>query len=564
MKSAQKAHLASWPESINITQLKETFGAPAWLVNEAQIISNINEFSRFTGANNRIFYPVKTNPSLVVLQVLGKMGVGADCASSAEIDLALYAGIQIENISYNSPAQDIDVCIFLLKAGGRVVMDDKEALDTLQQELKPGEIKGKLFLRINLPEYVSYAHKNDNQDLMAHGHSSSKFGIPAEEVEALLQNLSLPVSGLHIHVGTQMDNLDSFAHALQGLHLLAAQCTIAGHPIIDINLGGGLGIPFTKTDTFPSLAHWCTSLQRLQTQHYTYSVEPGHALVGNAVALLTKILAIKPCRGKKWVIADVGTDQLAKVTLLKWPHRILDETGRPLPTGNDAIAGPLCFAGDVLLDNVSVGHLRKGSALLITEAGAYTYSLSNKFNGRLAPRWVLLKTDGNYVQSLQEETRFDNPQFMHYEWGALGQGNDISVLNLDEVQLLSSPYLKEGCNEDNFSYVKVEKVYSNEYEFTVNTTSRVDFISMPFAIRIFGDAAIVALLHQEGYDKKQISVWGRKLTLDCYNKVYSNKSLSFTICTSAPIVRASLKHVVVRFKTSCGNCAGSILVSYQG
>ena len=155
------------------------------------------EYEKFTGKNNLIFFPVKTNPSITILQILAKLGVGADCASQLEINLALFAGIKLENISYNAPIQDIRICRYLLISGGNVVMDDPDAIMELQEVLKGEEIKGKLFFRLNLPDSIGYANKNENQELMAHGHLSSKFGIPTEDLEGILNKITLPLSGLH-------------------------------------------------------------------------------------------------------------------------------------------------------------------------------------------------------------------------------------------------------------------------------------------------------------------------------------------------------------------------------
>lgn len=562
MNSSNKANLVNWPKEIPIAELYEKFGSPTWIVFERQIISNVDFFEKFTGDKGRIYYPVKTNPSLTVLQILAKLGVGADCASGSEIDLALYAGIKIENISYNTPAQDLEICKRLLLSGAKVVMDDIESIIELQNDLKGTEFEGKLFLRVNLPEFISYAQATANQDLMAHAHKSSKFGIPVEDLETCLAAMHIPVSGLHVHVGTQMDNMASFEFAIQELNNLADRLTALGHPITDINIGGGLGIPFSADDNFPSLDFWSSKLLEFKRHNYQYSVEPGHALVGNTVALLTKVLNIKKSRGKKWVIVDIGTDQLAKITLLKWPHRILDESGEELAKGEDAIAGPLCFAGDTLLEQVSVEKLKKGSPLLIPEVGAYTYSMTNKFNGRLAPKWVLITADNEVLQTMDKETIFDDLQLSIHEWTISPPQNEPIQLDESEINSLSSTYLKTTVAEDQYSFLNVSKLSENLYEFTVLPSSKVSFISMPLAIRIFGDAGIITILHKNGYSQKDFSLWGRKITMDCFGLIRSDRAMKFTISISEQITRDSSKIQVVRFKTSCRKCSGSFIGIY--
>ncbi|MFN5371620.1 MAG: diaminopimelate decarboxylase family protein [Bacteroidia bacterium] len=557
-----KAQLVDWGKNLDIESLIQSYGSPAWIVSEAQLKENVAHIESFTGARQRIFYPVKTNPSLSVLQLLSSMQVGADCASRAEIDLACLAGMQYSSISYNSPVQDVELCKMLLQNGARVVMDDPDAILALDGIIQPSEMQGRLILRLNLADYGAYTEKNANQELMAHGHTSSKFGIPVEELEALVVKLQLPVSGVHVHVGTQMDNLHSFEDALHQMHDWASRLLQLGQPIQEINIGGGLGIPFSEKDHFPSLKGWADALIKIKKSNFTYFVEPGHALVGNAVALLMQVQTIKKSRGKKWAITDVGTDQLTKITLLHWPHRILSASGAELPAGNDAVAGPLCFTGDTLLENVSVAGLEKGSPLLLTEAGAYTYSLANRFNGRLAPQWLVLHSNGSIVQTLRKEDRFENLQLANHTWQVVNTEPQEHAVSVQSIHQLSSGYLRESSAEDSFSYVSMVKTAYCTYVFEVLTASAVDFISMPFAIRILGDATIVAVLHHDGFETKQQSVWGRRLVMDCFKQVPANAKFQFTLSLSDTIQAADNSTRMVRFRSACGNCVGSFVVVY--
>jgi diaminopimelate decarboxylase len=259
---------------------------------------------------------------------------------------------------------------------------------------------------------------------------------------------------------------------------------------------------------------------------------------------------------------DVGTDQLAKITLLRWPHRILNEAGEELPKGGDAVAGPLCFAGDTLLENVSVDGLKKGSLLLVTEVGGYTYAMTNKFNGRLGPRWLLLKANREITQTIDQENSFDNPQLLNHEWQGAFEQSQTTEISKDEVVRLSSPYLTDIIKDDSFSYQRVIRLAENTYEFTVMPSSKVSFISMPLAIRIFGDAGIVAILHKNGYSQKEFALWGRRISMDCFSLIRSDRPLKFTLSLSEEITNEASKTLVVRFKTSCGKCAGSFIGVY--
>lgn len=559
----ENALLENWSAEINIREFFINYGSPAYIVSQKQLKHNVTEFTRFTGNEANIMFPVKTNPSLVVLEVLASLGAGADCANRQEIDLALFAGIPYERISYNCPVQDVCLSTNLLKKGAIVVMDDPDAILKVQQRLKGRPFPGQLWLRVNPGSDIRYENTNDNQELMSHAASSSKFGIPAEDLFPLVEEMNMQVSGLHVHVGTQMDNLNSFVNSMNEMHQLAEKLIAIGHETRHLDVGGGLGIPFMEGDDFPSLSLWVEEMSALKRKGFQYYVEPGHALVGNAVGLLTKVETIKKSRNKRWLITDVGTDQLAKVTLLRWPHRILSPDGVPLsPRGNDAIAGPLCFAGDILLDNIDAGEIKPGEPLLITHAGAYTYSLSNRFNGRQAPAWILIDEQG-HQKRINFEGRYDNPHLTNYFWDLRNEAKPVETLSAEKISDLSSIYLTKWSEEDRFEYLNMSRTGERSYEVDVMTHSRVNFISMPFAIRIFGDAVIVAALHQMKAEKKEMPIWGRKLNLDCFGQVKTGVPVRIRISFSNPLKELNgTNSILARFESECWNCTGNLVLKF--
>jgi hypothetical protein len=85
---------------------------------------------------------------------------------------------------------------------------------------------------------------------------------------------------------------------------------------------------------------------------------------------------------------------------------------------------------------------------------------------------------------------------------------------------------------------------------------------MPFIIRIVGDATIISVLNNEGYANKDISVWGRKLTLDCFEKIETKEPLIFTINLSHTTSSKKFKTIISKFKTSCEKCVGTFVIKY--
>lgn len=551
-----------WYKNLTLKEVQTEFGSPLWIICEEQIHQNIKEIRLFTEKHENILYPVKANPSPAVMEIIASYGIGADCANLHEVNLAIFCGFSYQNIVYNSPYQDLKTCLLVLKQGGTIVLDDLNTIKKLEYELADVPYSGNIWLRINPTEQQTYAVATDNQELMAHNNHSSKFGIPEENLKYLFSTTNLQFSGLHLHVGTQMDNLMCFQKGLNCLYRIAELAKKYGHTIQNVDIGGGLGIAFSDNDSFPSISEWANVLNAQKQSEYQHFAELGHAFVGNAVCLLTQIQTIKESRGRTWAVCDVGTDQLAKVTLLRWPHKILTHLGHYLPmTGNDALAGPMCFAGDVLLPNTDFTGLSIGDPLLITNAGAYTYSLANNFNGRTSPSWVLY-SDEKCRLITEKEKPFNRILLQHHYWKK-GKELKETKMELESVKKLQSEYLSSTASEDQYEFVKVSKVREKTYKFTTKLQSPVDFMSMPLAVRVFGDAAIVSVLNEMGVTRKQRSVWGEKLDLEYFSNVSTTTNIEFTVSLSEQLnINQNKGKVVVSFNTQCDKICGTFIIAY--
>ncbi|MEY3052214.1 MAG: hypothetical protein RLY31_1999 [Bacteroidota bacterium] len=548
-----------WTESLDLEALRNQFGSPLWLVDHNQLTENLRTLTVFTESTEQVLYPVKANPSPAVLHLLATAGAGADCASPQEVDLALLAGIPYRHIVFNAPFQEKDYCLRLLAEGATVVLDDPAAIRAVATVA--GELPGKTWLRINPVLDTSYERSDKNQELMAHGGASSKFGVPEENIAGLLAASQIRFDGLHLHVGTQMDNLQTFRNALAKLHRWAGQLRAWGHPVKDLDIGGGLGIAFAPGQSFPSLSDWADTLRPLRVEGYRYFTEPGHALVGNAVSLLVTLLTKKDSRQRSWGIVDAGTDQLAKVTLLHWPHTVLDKHHRPLPfDGDDALAGPLCFAGDTLLPHTDLSDISPGDPLLVTNAGAYTFALSNNFNGRTMPAWVVLQGSHASLHTHPEQP-YNRIFLQQHRWGFVPPLTPHPALPDIPTPPLQSGYLSRDIRHDQYSFSYFRQVGDRHYRFSADIQSAVPFVSMPLAIRVMGDAAIVATLHTMEQPYKDVPVWGKKLEMEYKGRINSREPLEADLFLSA-VAKDAKGHarLCAYFETTDGKLTGALVV----
>jgi len=388
--------MASWTEALDLRAVADAHGTPLYLHHPPTLARAFAAYAAIVGPAG-VRYPVKANPSPLVLEALARWGGGADCASRPEVHAALAAGVPMARISYNTPAPNVDYAAWLLRHGATFVADSADVLAALAAALGAAPFHGKLFVRVNPGQLPGYLAAGEHQRYTAHGDPRSQFGVPSEELVAVLAATALPVTGLHVHVGTMMDNLAAFTDGLAFLHALAdGVAEQTAHRPTTINLGGGLGLPHDRSQAHPTIEALGAALRGQLRPGFAYEVEPGNSLVGDSFALLTRVVARKRARGRTWGICDVGTDQLVKHTVAGWRHEIVDAAHRPLPaTGPDALAGPLCFAGDVLLPQTTLGDVEAGDVLLIRHTGAYCEAIASRFNGRLGPATAVV--DGGAV-----------------------------------------------------------------------------------------------------------------------------------------------------------------------
>ena len=263
---AQTAHMERWSSALDLRAVVAAHGSNLWIVSEAQLAANLAAWTRVTGDAARVLFPVKANPSPAVLEILAARGARAECASAAELLLARLAGFADERLVYGSPAPDIDTAWRVLALGGTVVVDSLEFLRSLELRAQDADApapRGAIFLRASPSIDIRYRRDEAWSELTSHAKKTGKFGIASEElVEAARLVRHLPLVGLHAHAGTQMDHLAPFTALAAHLESLARDIERATpHRIRTLDLGGGLGIPFTDADEFPSVAAFGTALQ---------------------------------------------------------------------------------------------------------------------------------------------------------------------------------------------------------------------------------------------------------------------------------------------------------------
>ena len=321
---------------------------------------------------------VKANPLVELLKTIVATGAGLEAASWEEVCLALAAGCPPERIVFDSPAKTIDELNQALELGLWLNADNEIELARLDALGAPRNAR--IGVRVN-PQIGTGAIAFTSTVGRA-----SKFGVPLDQAQTLIERYPF-VTGLHVHTGSQGCGLDLLAAAARSTAQVARALGLEW-----IDIGGGVPVRYTDRDPEPpSFQAWAEAVGDLGVPLLT---EVGRSLHAGTGWALSRIEAVKEVDGVRTLVVHVGADLLLRRVYRPddWDHEmvVLDPAGHPRmgtvePTH---IAGPLCFAGDLLARDRSLPEANPGDLLLIRDCGAYTLSMWSRHCSRgLPPSW---------------------------------------------------------------------------------------------------------------------------------------------------------------------------------
>jgi len=231
--------------------------------------------------------------------------------------------------------------------------------------------------------------------------AENKFGIPisrAREVYARAARLpGLTVTGVDMHIGSQITALEPFDDAFALLSDFVRELRADGHHIEHVDLGGGLGIPYREDDEPPPHPERYAEVVKRATRDLdcTLIFEPGRLLVGNAGILVTRVLYVKHGEAKTFVVVDAAMNDLIRPTLYEAHHDIRPVAG-PVTATRPIVAdvvGPICESGDFLALDRKMAEPQEGDLLAVMSAGAYGAVQAGTYNTRALVPEVLVRGD---------------------------------------------------------------------------------------------------------------------------------------------------------------------------
>jgi diaminopimelate decarboxylase len=385
----------------DLLELAREHGTPAYVVAEEDLRARARAFRealRSRHPDSEVLFASKAFPATAVYRLLAEEGLACDVASGGELHMALQAGFEPERIYLHGNAKSERELREALDAGvGHIVIDSLDDVERLSALLDSRTQR--VLIR------VTPGIKPSTHDFISTGQLDSKFGLGLDDARAAIERVDatdgLQLEGLHMHIGSQIFELDSFRRAIEALAHLGE------FPVYD--LGGGLGVAYTSGDEPPSVEEYVKA--KVQTAHEVLGegtrllIEPGRALVANSTVTVYTVETVK--RGlSTYVGVDGGMSDNLRPMLYGavYEAALVD---RPGPGGELChVAGKHCESGDVIVHDVHLHEPRSGDVLVTPATGAYGFAMANNYNG--VPRAPVIFCRGGDARVVVRRESYDD------------------------------------------------------------------------------------------------------------------------------------------------------------
>jgi diaminopimelate decarboxylase len=373
-------------EDVDLRRLADEVGTPFYCYSSATLERHYRVFAEaFADTDALVCYAMKANSNQAVLKTLGQLGAGMDIVSEGELRRALAAGVPSHRIVFSGVGKTKAEMAFALDSAILCFnVESEPELEALSEVALSKGTRAPISIRIN-PDVDAKTHKK-----ISTGKSENKFGIPiarAREVYARAAQLKgIEVTGVDMHIGSQITDLEPFDNATALLSELARDLMADGHELRHIDLGGGLGVPYREDNEPPPDPQAYAEIIKRHTRGLGLKLvfEMGRLIAGNAGILVAQVIYVKEGAGKTFVIVDAAMNDLIRPTLYDAYHGIkpIIEPERNAGRIVADVVGPVCETGDYLALSRDLPVVKSGDLLAFMTAGAYGAVTANTYNTR--------------------------------------------------------------------------------------------------------------------------------------------------------------------------------------
>ncbi len=400
---------ALFAEDVPISEIAAAVGTPFYVYSTATLQRHFKLFDdALEGTDHLVCYAMKAASNQAILKTLAQAGAGMDVVSGGEYLRAKAAGVPGDKIVFSGVGKTADEIRTALTGGIRQFNVESEpemqVINAVALEL--GKV-APITVRVN-PDVDAKTHAK-----IATGKSENKFGIPisrASEVYALAASLpGLEVIGIDVHIGSQLTELEPFELAYKKVAELTERLRAEGHNIRRLDLGGGLGIPYARSNDAPPLPVEYGAMVKKTLGHLgcEIEIEPGRLIAGNAGLMVSKVIYVKSGEDRDFLILDGAMNDLIRPAMYEAYHDIVavEEPAAGVEQRPYDIVGPVCESGDTFAKQRNMPALKSGDLIAFRSAGAYGAVMSSEYNTRPLIPEVLV--NGDQFAVIRERPSFD-------------------------------------------------------------------------------------------------------------------------------------------------------------
>jgi diaminopimelate decarboxylase len=396
-------------EDVPLADIAACVGTPFYCYSAATLTRHFHLFDdALAWGPHLVCYAMKSNSNLAVVKLLGDLGAGVDVVSEGEYRKARAAGIPPERIVFSGVGKTRVEMRTALEGGVRQInVESEPELAALDEVARSLDSVAPITLRVN-PDVDAATHAK-----IATGRKEDKFGVPigrAREIYATAGAMAgIRVVGIDVHIGSQLTTLAPFEAAYRKIADLARSLRADGHAIDRLDLGGGLGIPYARTNAAPPLPSEYGEMIRAAVGDLgcEIEIEPGRLISGNAGVLVARVVYVKPGEGRDFLIVDAGMNDLVRPAMYDAHHDIVPVAEPPAAASKAPfdVVGPVCETGDTFTRGRDLPPLAAGDLVAFRSAGAYGAVMASEYNTRPLVPEVLVR--GDHFAVIRRRPTFD-------------------------------------------------------------------------------------------------------------------------------------------------------------
>ena len=366
----------------------EKFGTPVYVYHAERIKEQFERLQNaFSSCDTRFFYACKALTNINILRYIRSIGCNVDCSSINEVHLALKAGFTSENILYTSSNIAFEEIDTAAQLGVNI------NIDSLSNLRKFGRKFGSSYpvsVRVR-PNIMAGGNLK-----ISTGHKNSKFGIPLEQVDGILEivrETGAWIRGLHIHTGSDIKDVDVFLKGVQVLFDLSEH-----FPQLEfLDLGGGFKVAYKPGDELTDIellgekvTEAVKEFEKKTNRKWQLWFEPGKFLVSEAGYFVTQVNVLKETPAITFAGVNTGLNHLIRPMFYGSYHTIENISNPEGQVKHYTVVGNICET-DTFATDRALNEIREGDYLLFLNAGAYCFEMASNYNSRYKPAEVLVK-----------------------------------------------------------------------------------------------------------------------------------------------------------------------------